>query len=125
MRNESRKSGSGRGGEKPVAERRYGAYRLLLHITAFRDDLDEPASVEELEALSNKKRRARLDAIRDACRTYITGPLREFLAAQLSDATRGAGRIEIDEADPDGPRRWRPSVTRPGRTSSAAWQTRW
>jgi hypothetical protein len=32
MRNESRRSGSGRGGEKPVAERRYGACRLLLHI---------------------------------------------------------------------------------------------
>src|ERR1700688_3683616 len=33
MRNESRKSGSGRGGKKPVAERRHGAYRLLLHVT--------------------------------------------------------------------------------------------
>jgi len=32
MRNESRKSGSGRGGKKPVAEKRYGAYRLLLHL---------------------------------------------------------------------------------------------
>jgi hypothetical protein len=73
-----------------------------IDITVFREDLDEVASVEELEALSNKKRRARLDAIRDACRTYITGPLRDFLAAQLADATGGAGRIEIDEADPDG-----------------------
>jgi hypothetical protein len=33
MRNESRKSGSGRGGKKPVAEKRYGACRLLLHLT--------------------------------------------------------------------------------------------
>lgn len=72
-----------------------------IDITVFRDDLDEAAPVEELEALSNKKRRARLDAIRDACRAYITGPLRDFLAAQLADATSGAGRIEIDEADPD------------------------
>lgn len=32
MRNESRTSGSGRGGKKPVAERRHGAYRLLLHL---------------------------------------------------------------------------------------------
>ncbi|MCT7378125.1 nucleotidyl transferase AbiEii/AbiGii toxin family protein [Chelativorans salis] len=55
-----------------------------------------------MEALSNKKRRARLDAIRDACRAYITGPLRELLAEQLADITSGAGRIEIDEADPDG-----------------------
>jgi hypothetical protein len=73
-----------------------------IDITAFRDDLDEAASVEELETLSNKKRRAKLDAIRDACRAYITGPLLEFLSAQLADATGGAGRVEIDEADPDG-----------------------
>ena len=73
-----------------------------IDITVFRDDLDEPASVEDLEALSNKKRHARLDAIRDACRTYITGPLRTFLATRLADATAGAGRVEIDEADSDG-----------------------
>jgi Nucleotidyl transferase AbiEii toxin, Type IV TA system len=83
----------------------YGLIRRFsedIDITVFRDDLDEPASVEELEALSNKKRRAKLDAIRDACRAYITGPLREFLGAQLADATGGVGRVEIDEADPDG-----------------------
>jgi len=62
-----------------------------IDIAVFRDDLDEPASVEELEALSNKKRRARLDAIRDACRAYITGPLRELLAEQLADLTGGVG----------------------------------
>ena len=73
-----------------------------IDVTVFRDDLNEAASVEELEALSNKKRRARLDAIRDACRAYITGPLHEFLSAQLAEATNGAGRVEIDEADPDG-----------------------
>ncbi len=73
-----------------------------IDVTVFRDDLDEAASVEELEALSNKKRRARLDAIRDACRGYITGQLKELLDAQLADATGGAGRIEVDEADPDG-----------------------
>ncbi len=73
-----------------------------IDITVFRHDLDEPVSVEELEALSGKKRRARLDAIRDACRAYITGPLREFLQVQIADATDGAGRIEIDDADPDG-----------------------
>ena len=47
-----------------------------IDITVFRDDLDEPATVEDLEALSNKKRRARFDAIRDACRAYIARPLR-------------------------------------------------
>ena len=73
-----------------------------IDITVFRDDLNQPVSVEELESLSKKKRRARLDTIRDACRAYITGPLREFLDAQLADATGGAGRIELDDADPDG-----------------------
>ena len=54
----------------------YGLIRRFsedIDITVFRDDLDEPASVEELEPLSNKKRRARLDAIRDACRAYAPG----------------------------------------------------
>jgi hypothetical protein len=32
----------------------------------------------------------------------MTGPLRAFLAGQLANATNGAGRVEIDEADPDG-----------------------
>ena len=73
-----------------------------IDVTVFRDDLDEAASVEELEALSNKKRRAKLDAIRDACRAYITGPLYQFLGAQVADATDGTGRVEIDESDPDG-----------------------
>ena len=73
-----------------------------IDITVFRDDLDQPASIAELESLSKKKRRARLDAIRDACRAEVTGPLREFLNAQLADATGGTGRIETDEADPDG-----------------------
>ena len=83
----------------------YGLIRRFsedIDITVFRDDLDEPASVEELEILSKRKRRHRLDAIRDACRAYITGPLREFLTAQLTDAASGAGRVEIDGADPDG-----------------------
>ncbi|MFZ5778914.1 MAG: nucleotidyl transferase AbiEii/AbiGii toxin family protein [Pseudomonadota bacterium] len=84
------------------------AYNLIerfsedIDVTVFRNDLDEAASVEELEALSNKKRRAKLDAIRDACCAYITGPLHEFLGAQLADVTNGAGRVEVDEADPDG-----------------------
>lgn len=36
MRNERRMSGSGRGGEKPIAKRRYGAHRLLLHLVQIR-----------------------------------------------------------------------------------------
>lgn len=104
-------------GKRPAGSRRLlfkgdtslsKAYGLIdrfsedIDITVFRDDLDQPASVEDLESLSKKKRRGRLDAIRDACRAYVTGPLREFLEVQLADATGGAGRIEIDAADPDG-----------------------
>ena len=73
-----------------------------IDVTVFRDDLEQAVSVEELEALSNKKRRAKLDAIRDACRAYITGPLRDSLAILVADVTSGVGRIEIDEADRDG-----------------------
>jgi hypothetical protein len=72
-----------------------------IDITVFRDDLDEPASVEELEALSNKKRKGKLDAIRDACSDYITGPFRNFLTEQLADATDTTGNVDIDEADTD------------------------
>jgi hypothetical protein len=72
-----------------------------IDITVFRDDLDEPASIEELEALSSKKRKGKLDAIRDACSDYITGPLRDFLIQQLADATGTTGSVDIDEADTD------------------------
>ena len=55
MRNESRKSGSGRGGEKPVAEKRYGACRLLLHIfldpLAFKPPLGKNGIDRELKKL--------------------------------------------------------------------------
>lgn len=73
-----------------------------IDVTVFRDDLEQAATAEELEALSGKKRRARLDAIRDACRAFVTGPLRESLAGLLAEATGGAGRVEIDQADSEG-----------------------
>jgi hypothetical protein len=73
-----------------------------IDVTVFRNDLNESASVEELEILSNKKRRTRLDAIRDACRSYISGPLYAFLTEHLAEATSGRGRVEIDESDADG-----------------------
>ncbi len=73
-----------------------------IDVTVFRDDLDQAASVDELETLSNTKRRAKLDAIRDACRAYIMGPLCTALTDIVADATSGAGRVEIDNADADG-----------------------
>lgn len=73
-----------------------------IDITVFRDDLGQPATVEDLAGMSKKKRRARLDAIRDACRAYITGPLHVFLAAQLAGVAGEAARVEIDADDPEG-----------------------
>ncbi len=79
-----------------------------IDITVFREDLGLPASCEDLEQLSGKKRGARLDAIRDACRSFIAGKLRSdlstILAAALEDAGRPpeSARIELDGGDPDG-----------------------
>jgi predicted nucleotidyltransferase component of viral defense system len=42
-----------------------------IDVTVFRDDIGEPATIEEFDALSGKRRRARPDAIRDACKAYI------------------------------------------------------
>lgn len=62
-----------------------------IDITVFRADLGEPVSIDELEAMSGKKRRASLDAIKEACQRYIQGPLHEQLNALLSDSLRNAG----------------------------------
>jgi hypothetical protein len=77
-------------------------------VTVFRDDIGEPATIEELNALSGNKRRARLDAIKDACPAYINGPLRAELTLILRDRLQASGldvgsaRVETDDADPDG-----------------------
>ncbi|MBW9254969.1 nucleotidyl transferase AbiEii/AbiGii toxin family protein [Acidithiobacillus ferriphilus] len=55
-----------------------------IDITVFRDDLGQAADVAELTALSGKKHRARLDAIRAACQAYIAGPLAATTCAPQS-----------------------------------------
>ena len=78
-----------------------------IDITIFRDDLGQGASVEELEELSGKKRRARLDAIKAASQTYVNEPMRTQMTAQLSEALRATGlppaaaRVELDPNDQD------------------------
>lgn len=62
-----------------------------IDVTVFRDDLGVPASVGELVALSGKKRMAALDAIRDACETYINGPLTERLAGLCAETCSRTG----------------------------------
>lgn len=89
------------------------AYSLIerfsedVDITVFRDDLGEPASVAELEALSGKKRQARLDAIKSACQAYINGSLLADIGG-LIDRTMydarisvGRARLEPDKSDRD------------------------
>lgn len=73
-----------------------------IDITAFRGDLNQAATVEELEALSGKKRSAKLDAIRDACQAWVKGVLREGLAARVAELVGEKGRVELDDTDRDG-----------------------
>lgn len=76
-----------------------------IDITVFRQDIGEPASVEELESLSGKKRRTRLEAIQKACQSYIGGPLLENLSRIANQTMQESGlsemeaRFELDEAD--------------------------
>jgi hypothetical protein len=103
------------------------AYSLIsrfsedIDVTVFRDDLGQAASVEELEALSRKKRQAKLDAIKDTCSNYIQHALFPQLSAlarkALSEARIGSqlASMVIDDQDPDGQTIsfWYPSVTGP------------
>lgn len=70
-----------------------------IDITVFRDDLGHAAEVADLDALSGKKRRARLDAIRAACQAYIAGQLMAQLAHLAATGIPG-GRYRL-ELDPD------------------------
>jgi hypothetical protein len=78
-----------------------------IDITVFREDLGHPASIEELEALSGKKRKKRLDEIKTACQRYISGTLLASLGKVLEETGREAGlaagalRLELDSEDPD------------------------
>jgi hypothetical protein len=90
-----------------------------IDITVFRDDLGEPASIQGLEALSGKKRSARLDAIRVACQAFINGPFLktfdEVLAAEMRSAriapTRYRAEPDAGDADQQTVLLWYPVVT--------------
>jgi hypothetical protein len=93
-----------------------------IDITVFRGDIGQPATVEELEALSGKQRNHRLEAIKAACQEYIHGPMLEQLSAllrqTLQTANLKADRARV-EADPDDPDRqslllWYPTATTEG-----------
>lgn len=77
-----------------------------IDVTVFRDDLGEPGTVEALAAMSGKRRKVRLEAIRDACRAYINGPLLAQLKAAFSAVTAEANHppaeVARDPEDPNG-----------------------
>ena len=73
-----------------------------IDVTVFRDDLGAPASVNELAALSAKKRKAALEAIREACESFINGALAENLTAMAAEAcTRNRLPAEAIQVRPD------------------------
>lgn len=90
-----------------------------IDITVFRQDLGQAASVEDLEAVSGKKRQARLEAIKTACQKFIAGSLLEDFAAAMKEVFESAAvaeeryRIELDPDDPDQQSLlfWYPAVT--------------
>ena len=85
-----------------------------IDITVFRDDLGQSADVADLDALSGKQRRVRLDAIRDACQAYIAGPLAaQFSHLASSVIPQDRFRLELDPDDKDGQSLlfWYPAVT--------------
>jgi hypothetical protein len=93
-----------------------------IDITVFRKDIGQPATFEELEAMSGKKRNARLEAIKAACQQYILGPMLEQLSVLLQETLNAANmnpdraRVERDPDDPDGQSLllWYPTVTTDG-----------
>ncbi len=93
-----------------------------IDITVFREDIGQAASVEDLEALSGKKRKIRLDEILAACQEYIHGSLLPELNGRFVAALNEAGisdgnaRLEPDPDDADGQSLllWYPSVTARG-----------
>lgn len=85
-----------------------------IDITIFRDDLGQGASVADLDAMSGKKRRARLEAIRDACQAYVSKPLMaQFTQLAASVIPENRFRLELDPDDKDGQSLlfWYPAVT--------------
>jgi len=85
-----------------------------IDITVFRDDLGQATNAAQLDGLSGKQRRIRLDAIRAACQAYVNGPMIQQLGRRAESAI-GDKHFSL-EADPDdGDKQtllfWYPSVT--------------
>lgn len=78
-----------------------------IDVTVFRSDIGEATTVEELEALSRRRRNERLDAIKAACQAYIDDKLRVELDALAKETMEAAGKnpatlnVVLDQDDPD------------------------
>lgn len=79
-----------------------------IDITVFREDIGHNIEIKDLEHLSSKQQRLRLDNIKQACRAYIQGSLQERLNQQIKTVFHKAGIIleqmpvSLDINDPDG-----------------------
>ncbi len=85
-----------------------------IDITVFREDLGEPAEAKELDALSGKQRRIRLEHIRTACQQYIADGMTAQLGVVATKAIPdGRFRLELDPDDADRQTLlfWYPAVT--------------
>lgn len=72
-----------------------------IDITVFREDLGQAAEPAELDALSGKQRRKRLDEIRTACQAYIGGALAEQLSQRIARFGNERLSLELDPDDAD------------------------
>lgn len=77
-----------------------------LDITVFREDIGQQVDIENMEALSGKQQRVRIDAIKNACQAYIQNELKDRLNRQIMSLFREVGVSLIDAPvveDPDDP----------------------
>lgn len=85
-----------------------------IDITVAREDLGQPMDATDLDGLSGKQRRLRLEAIRQSCHDYIMGSLQgEFAVIAQAVAPDGKFKVEADPDDADQQTLlfWYPAVT--------------
>ncbi len=77
-----------------------------LDITVFREDIGQVADIENMEVLSGKQQRIRIDAIKNACEFYIQNQLKERMNKQMMSLFHEVGKPLTDDpvvSDPDDP----------------------
>jgi predicted nucleotidyltransferase component of viral defense system len=71
-----------------------------IDITVFRDDIGQAAEPADLEALSGKQRRKRLDEIREACQAFIHGEMTAQLRHRATEYIPQGFKLELDTRNP-------------------------